>query len=249
MIPQCLFFERLTPLLNPENSGWYLLSMMFWYCIVYLLDKYSLFIKIGGGKILIISVVLSLFVFLIPLRMYGNLFSFQRTFMFLPYFILGYLMKKQGRPLIPELTTRMRLLIGMGSIVSFVLCLVCSGRLLHVLEFNNANIWFISNLYEKDPLNLLLLKITVSMGAIITTAGVLLFIRFPKIISQLGSQTLVFYVVQGILVHIVARQYSLSFLLSIVLSIISIIVSLLLIKCVNYKYITNPISSILKWKN
>lgn len=166
--------------------------------------------------------------------------------MFLPYFIFGYLLKRQGRPLIPELTTRMRLLIGMGTIVSIVLSLVYSGRLLHVLEFNNANIWFISNLYGKDPLNILLLKIAISMGSIITTAGVLLFIRFPKCISQLGSQTLVFYVVQGILVHIVARQYSLSFFLSIVLSMISIIVSLILIKCVNLKYITNPISSILK---
>ncbi len=168
--------------------------------------------------------------------------------MFLPYFIFGYLLKKQGRPLIPKLKSRMKLLIGMGSIVSIVLCMVYSGRLLHVLEFNNANLWFISNLYEKDPLNLLLLKIAISMGAIITTAGVLLFIRFPKCISQLGSQTLVFYVVQGILVHIVARQYSLSFLLSIVLSMISIIVSLILIKCVNLKYITNPISSILNGK-
>ena len=181
--------------------------------------------------------------------MYGNLFSFQRTFMFLPYFIFGYILKKQGRSLIPKLTTGKRLLISMGSIVSIFLCMVYSGRLLHVLEFNNANMWFISNLYEIDPLNLLLLKIAINIGAIITTAGVLLFIRFPSSISQLGSQTLIFFVVQGIFVHIVARQYSLSFLLSIVLSIISIIVSLLLIKCINSKYITNPISSILKWKN
>ena len=180
--------------------------------------------------------------------MYGNLFSFQRTFMFLPYFIFGYLLKKQGRPLIPKLKSRMKLLIGMGSIVSIVLCMVYSGRLLHVLEFNNANIWFISNLHEKDPLYLFFIKFAISMGAIITTAGVLLFIRFPKNISQLGSQTLVFYVVQGIYVHIVARQYSLSFLLSIILSIVSIIISLLLIKCVNLKYITNPISSILNGK-
>lgn len=249
MIPQCLFFGRITPLLNPENSGWYLLSMIFWYSIVCLLDKYSLIMRnVGGGKILIISIILSLIVFLLPLCMYGNLFSFQRTFMFLPYFIFGYILKKQGRSLIPKFTSRMRLLIGMGSIVSIVLCIVYSGRLLHVLEFNNANIWFISNLYEKDFLNLLLLKIAISMGAIITTAGVLLFIRLPKSISQLGSQTLVFYVVQGILVHIVARQFSLSFLLSVILSMISIIVSLLLIKSVNLKYITNPISSILKWK-
>lgn len=138
--------------------------------------------------------------------------------MFLPFFIFGYLLKKQGRPLIPELTTTRSLLIGMSSIISIVFCLVYSGRLLHVLEFNNANVWFISGLYEKDPLNLLLLKIIISIGSIITTAGVLLFIRFPKSISQLGSQTLVFYVVQGILVHLVARQYSLSLLFSIVLS-------------------------------
>ena len=50
MIPQCLFFGRITPLFNPENSGWYLLSMIFWYSIVYLLDKYSLIMSIGGGK-------------------------------------------------------------------------------------------------------------------------------------------------------------------------------------------------------
>lgn len=50
MIPQCLFFGRFTPLLNPENSGWYLLSMIFWYSIVYLLDKYLIIMKMGGVK-------------------------------------------------------------------------------------------------------------------------------------------------------------------------------------------------------
>lgn len=49
MIPQCLFFGRFTPLLNPENSGWYLLSLIFWYSMVYLLDRYSLILKMGGG--------------------------------------------------------------------------------------------------------------------------------------------------------------------------------------------------------
>lgn len=249
MIPQCLFFGRFTPLLNPENSGWYLISMVYWYCIVYLLDKYSIIKSVGGGgKILIISIIASFFVFLLPLRQYGNLFSFQRTFMFLPYFIFGYLLKKQGRPLIPRLSIKMRLLIGFGSIVSIVLCLIYSGRLLHVLEFNNANIWFISNLYEKEPLNLLLLKLSISIGSIITTVGVLIFVRFPKSISMLGSKTLVFYVIQGIMVHI-ARQYSSSFIFSMVLCAIAILVSLLLIKCFNTKYITNPLSSILKWIN
>lgn len=91
MIPQCFYYGSIIPLLNPENSGWYLISLITWY-IIFLLIINKLVGKIVvqyngcGGQLLIFSCLLAVFAYMLPLKQFGNLLSFQRSCMFLPFF-------------------------------------------------------------------------------------------------------------------------------------------------------------------
>lgn len=149
MIPQCFYYGSIIPLLNPENSGWYLISLITWY-IIFLLIINKLVGKIVvqyngcGGQLLIFSCLLAVFAYMLPLKQFGNLLSFQRSCMFLPFFMMGFLRRVKGLPIIPDVSKCIKLVLAIASLVCFAFCLIYSGRILHVLEFNNANVWHMS---------------------------------------------------------------------------------------------------------
>ena len=178
MIPQCFYYGSIIPLLNPENSGWYLISLITWY-IIFLLIINKLVGKIVvqyngcGGQLLIFSCLLAVFAYMLPLKQFGNLLSFQRSCMFLPFFMMGFLRRVKGLPIIPDVSKCIKLVLAIASLVCFAFCLIYSGRILHVLEFNNANVWHMSNLYNQNIGMLLVLKVLVYIGSIITTFAVL----------------------------------------------------------------------------
>lgn len=158
MIPQCFYYGSIIPLLNPENSGWYLISLITWY-IIFLLIINKLVGKIVvqyngcGGQLLIFSCLLAVFAYMLPLKQFGNLLSFQRSCMFLPFFMMGFLRRVKGLPIIPDVSKCIKLVLAIASLVCFAFCLIYSGRILHVLEFNNANVWHMSNLYNQNNRN------------------------------------------------------------------------------------------------
>lgn len=80
-------------LISPELALWYLVCLMY-----YRLAIWKVLIKIDDIKLLVISVVLSLFSGLIPI---DHDFAFQRAFAFFPFFALGIVFKK--RKLIDQL--------------------------------------------------------------------------------------------------------------------------------------------------
>lgn len=74
----------LDSLLVPEGIMWYLLSLVFWRAGVFFFSDY---IKLYPAKVMLISFLLSLAIGFIPVN---DVLSLQRTFSFLPFFILGY---------------------------------------------------------------------------------------------------------------------------------------------------------------
>lgn len=249
MIPQFLYYKSFNVFLNPENSGWYLISLFSWYVMAYVLKYRNSLLSLGGNTILIISVLCAFIVFLLPLRQYGNLLSFQRTFMFLPFFMMGFLRKEKELSIIPKVSGKEKYVIVFLSVICFIFCIIYSGRILHVLEFNNANIWWMSSLYQQNLGMLLVLKVLVLVGSIITSLCVLLIFRMPTCICSLGSKTLAYYVVQGVFVHILASYFHSNFIQTLILGLCVIIVTTILLRYVDSKFITNPITSILKWNN
>lgn len=249
MIPQFLYYKSFNVFLNPENSGWYLISLFSWYVMAYVLKYRNSLLSLGGNTILIISVLCAFIVFLLPLRQYGNLLSFQRTFMFLPFFMMGFLRKEKELSIIPKVSGKEKYVIVFLSVICFIFCIIYSGRILHVLEFNNANIWWMSSLYQQNLGMLLVLKVLVLVGSIITSLCVLLIVKMPTCICSLGSKTLAYYVMQGVFVHILASYFHSNFIQALILGLCVIIVTTILLRYVDSKFLTNPITSILKWNN
>ena len=77
-----LTFKRL---LTPSFALWYILSLIFWRILVQLLPE-RVFNR--SSIVIGISILLSLIVGFVPI---GTPLSFQRTFVFLPFFMTGYL--------------------------------------------------------------------------------------------------------------------------------------------------------------
>lgn len=129
MIPQCFYYGSIIPLLNPENSGWYLISLITWY-IIFLLIINKLVGKIVvqyngcGGQLLIFSCLLAVFAYMLPLKQFGNLLSFQRSCMFLPFFMMGFLRRVKGLPIIPDVSKCIKLVLAIASLVCFAFCLI-----------------------------------------------------------------------------------------------------------------------------
>ena len=253
MIPQCFYYGSIIPLLNPENSGWYLISLITWY-IIFLLIINKLVGKIVvqyngcGGQLLIFSCLLAVFAYMLPLKQFGNLLSFQRSCMFLPFFMMGFLRRVKGLPIIPDVSKCIKLVLAIASLVCFAFCLIYSGRILHVLEFNNANVWHMSNLYNQNIGMLLVLKVLVYIGSIITTFAVLMFVNLPKSICAYGSKTLAYYVIQGMFAHILSTYLQVNFYQALFLCVCILILTTVLLRFVDSKFITNPFSTLLKWK-
>lgn len=69
----------------PHLALWYLLSLIVWRLIIWGVAKWKML------PLLLLSGVMAIAVGLIPL---GNEFAFQRTFAFLPFFVAGYIVKR-----------------------------------------------------------------------------------------------------------------------------------------------------------
>ncbi|MBO4918303.1 MAG: acyltransferase family protein [Bacteroidales bacterium] len=80
-----LTFKRL---LTPSFALWYILSLIFWRILVQLLPERAFN---RSSIVIVISILLSLIVGFVPI---GTPLTFQRTFVFLPFFMTGYLARK-----------------------------------------------------------------------------------------------------------------------------------------------------------
>lgn len=77
----------LTVFTTPRWTLWYLLSLIWWRLMLYYLPS---IISNNTKLLILLSVVLSLAMGFVPIN---STFSFQRTFSFLPFFIIGYVMR------------------------------------------------------------------------------------------------------------------------------------------------------------
>jgi len=80
----------LLSMLIPKWTLWYLVSLSFWRLLIGVLNKYIISNKFLA---IAITILMALLVGFIPIQ---NGLSFQRTFYFMPFFILGYICKHTG---------------------------------------------------------------------------------------------------------------------------------------------------------
>lgn len=92
-------------LLIPNWSLWFLLSLFFWQMSLYLFSKMPP--AVGIGISILGSVLIGYFPFI------SNELTIQRTFVFLPFFIMGYYLKEDGIQIIYQSKWRKWLPIGL----------------------------------------------------------------------------------------------------------------------------------------
>ena len=89
---------------------------------------------------------------------------------------------------------------------------------------------------------------TSDIGSIITTFAVLMFVNLPKSICAYGSKTLAYYVIQGMFAHILSTYLQVNFYQALFLCVCILVLTTVLLRFVDSKFITNPFSTLLKWK-
>lgn len=75
-------------LINPGFALWYLVSLIYWRVATWIIGK-----KVNDIVLIIVSFIVAILVGFVPLT---NEFSFQRTFSFAPFFVMGIVFKKRN---------------------------------------------------------------------------------------------------------------------------------------------------------
>ena len=243
MIPQFLFFRSWHVFINPENSGWYLMSLVWWYGVLLIVRRITPKMTGWGGVFL--SILISMAVFIMPLGAYGRLFSFNRTFQMFPFFYGGYLCRINSIKLPLESKMRKSILLLFLVGVITVMLIYFSSRILHTLEFYNLDVWSIGKDSALSIGQLIGIRLILMFCAIIVSFVIIENFRIPNSLSYFGSATLVVYVIQGVFAHIVPLIAPQNMFIELGVAFLIISISVLLIKKIDCRYITNPLSTII----
>lgn len=180
---------RKTPdiqLLNPQWALWFLLSMFFWQLSIVLFEKFS------KNQAILMSVVLSIFAGYIPFL--NQILTLQRTFVFLPFFIIGFYFSKDDTSFFLNSKVRNISLLFLPIIYIFI-------SLFHGM---NKYMVFGSKPYE-DYLNYPLFG--GPLRALFFVIGLIGIMGFMSLVPQerlfftkWGKNTLLVYLLQGIFI-------------------------------------------------
>lgn len=194
-----------------------------------------------GGVFL--SILISMVVFAMPLGIYGRVFSFNRTFQMFPFFYGGYLCRINSIKLPQE--SKMKnstLFLLLAAIIA--LLLYFSSRILHELEFYNTDVWSIGKNGGLSIGILIGIRIFLMLCAVIISFVIIDRFRIPSSLSRLGSATLVIYVIQGVFAHIAPLIAPRNLYIELGIAFLIVSISILLIKNIDCRYITNPMSTL-----
>lgn len=240
---QSLLYRDYHHLLIPENSGWYVLSLMFW-------GYMTRFIRnLKSSLQIIVAFTVAIIVFQFGLGRYEQLFSIMRTILFFPIFIIGYAMRQKsieiGKPITKKSSN-----IALVTVSIIILSGLCyfSSRELHVFEFNRDSLHVLMHDFNLTAMYVYCIKII--MGGVIALLCILFLgtIRLPAIFSVYGKHSLLFYTIQAIIVHFYRDVLNPGLIHALFGTLITIGICCLISKSSYVKMITNPLTYFLKWK-
>ncbi|NGM73070.1 acyltransferase family protein [Sphingobacterium sp. SGL-16] len=235
LIPKLYYSKfQISYLYTPNWILWYLLSLIFWKTIVfYLPKKFSIYI-------VIISIILCL---LVGFTNVGYELSLSRSFVFLPFFILGYYINEKQLYYIRSYNKIISTIILLFVVLIFInhnmdLSLVFSGAHSYFITFDN--IWLSFSF-----------RVIYLFGATIVGISILNLLPTFDFLARLGSKTIVFYLLHGFFIIGMQKMIDI-FKLSVELYVL-IVFSLFIFVILSFissthmiNYLINPVSSFLK---
>ena len=225
-------------IISPYSIYWYLFSLLLWRTIIQVvpdnwMERHKVFIPIVAAIGLIVGFV--------PI---GNEFSFQRTFAFLPFFVLGFYSHKYGwLDRIRSLSWSVVICVLVGCLLVFYLCA-------------SRDVFTMSLLYENTPYHSALeclFRLVIWILAIGNSIVIIKIIRSGALTALLGALTLYIFVYHQFVIEIVMKVAE---RLSVPQNIFVIALEAVFVTgvcCVIarvplFRYIVNPITSLIKRK-
>lgn len=176
-----------------SNPLWFIICLIYWKVYSFILDE----IGLSFVKQTMISFVLAILGFCL-INKYEGFLSISRAFQFLPYFSLGRMHRHNP--------FRIRIVPSVLALVSAsILCILFSGRDLHLIEFQRDGLATLSGRINQGYLICLLLKALYWSLSIIVSFSIFEHFRFPTLFEKNGSKTLTIYVLQCYSTPFVAR--------------------------------------------
>ena len=230
--------------LSPSLSCWYLLSLIFWRYLLYLcVDIF----RMKKTVIIGFSILVSVAFFFLPIDRYYGVLSIMRTSQFFVFFAIGYSINDE---LIFKLrnSSSIKFCLRVIAIILFIIIAKFSSRGIHLIEFHRETLSGLMLNVDWSIVECILYNCAMVLANIIICASFLSIKKLPRVFSKLGVYSLLFFFLQGILVHKTTLMLPNSLLMEVFLSIIVILLGIVLIPI--QKWLTNPVTSlIIYYKN
>lgn len=195
-------------ILSPSFALWYILSLIYWRLILQFIPSSMLEKK----KIVLIAVFcVSILVGFIPI---GTELSFQRTFVFFPFFMLGYYMKQAC---LIEKVRKWNKILAILTIIA-----------LSVIAFVYLPTFYGNSPYGVDFIHPLITRLLHLIIAISLCLSILVVVpEKMRLVTQLGRYTLLIYllhppIVKTLKVILIKMNYELDLIASLFITLISI---------------------------
>lgn len=234
----------LADLVIPGYGSWYLLSLIYWRVMLqYIPDKW-----IHSYWILLGSIVISLFGGYVPI---GGVLSIQRSFTFLPFFLIGYLIKEK----------KSLDMIRISPIIATILIAIISAIVLPISNMENGgeqihSVMMGTYSYFKGedfiPHPLLSRSIFLIASSIMCLCVLSVFPnKIIPLITSNGKNTLFFFVYHAFVFRLILLFFSKNMIetntLNLLIGAILVMIILMVLKNISFLWwLLNPISKSIK---
>lgn len=167
----------LTAFLTPQYTLWYLLALVYWRLFVYFLNK-----KLSITVVLLISIVISLGAGFVPI----TILSFQRACAFLPFFVLGTLIRQK------DYTVHLDTIKPLHALLLMLIALLVFVYMGHGLGLNLKKGILIAKSMYPDTMGLLWRALWLPLATFVSL-GVYRLIPDKAILAKYGGITLTIY--------------------------------------------------------
>lgn len=218
---------------DPAWTLWYLLSLAFWGVIVQFIKKVDI-------KVILMAFVIGLLAGFN--NSIGSYLSLSRTFVFFPFFLLGFYCNKNKIDF--DKFKKNKLFVVIVSLLSMIIVL---GLYIYI---NNINIMWLYSFLSYQSLNYnLIIRLGIYLVALILSAMIMIIVPSSKIykITNIGVNSMVVYLLHGFIIRSLEKVFHYG-ILSSNIKIISylVITTIVIVLTLSSKYVTALFQKIFK---
>ena len=226
---------------------WYIVSLIMWRYMAFYINNVAR--CVGGGEKSLhaiigtgISIVLMTIVFL-TVNKYECILSFTRTFMFFPFFMIGFYMNKDTIAALRKASSKIVFSI-LGILVTFGI-IRYAGPKLCAIEFMKDGVLSLQNKLETTIAATILYKYIVWCGSLIISLTIISINHIPTSIAKYGQYTMFIFCTHVVLYPIMTNYVS-NVWLGIIATVVYVIVALKIASSKYSKFFLYPITTVIK---